>query len=176
MRSRAQLSLWILIGSLPFLAAGAGASDKETDDGIDVFFRNVNVTDLSDQALETYIDTDPGESKLLDRAFPGAPPQIPHSVEGMYPITLGSNDCIDCHGPDNVTSKEDRPIPKSHFSRPVMGKGGKGEPMAWVVKGYEDTDDVAGARYDCRMCHTPQATNVDTPASDFVRVKGKQPQ
>jgi len=171
MRRRAQPGLWILIGALPFLAVGAGASDKEIDDGIDVYFRVVNLEDLSDQLLETYIETDPGESKVLDRDFPDAPPQIPHTVGGMYPIGLGSNECIDCHHPDNVAGEEDRPIPKSHFSRPVMGTTGKGEAMAWVVKSYEDTKDVAGARYDCSMCHTPQATNVDTPASDFVRVE-----
>jgi nitrate reductase cytochrome c-type subunit len=173
MRRRAQPSLWIVIFLLPLLAAGASASDKEVDDGIDVYFRDVDLMALSDQDLEKYSSAEAGESKRLGRAFPDAPPQIPHAVEGMYPIGLESNECIDCHHPDNVTGKEDLPLPKSHFSRPVMGKTGQGEAMAWVVKRYEYAKDVVGSRYDCSMCHTPQATNVDTPASSFVRVERK---
>ena len=171
MRRRAQLGSWLVVLVLPFLAAGAGATDAEVDDGIDVYFREVELTALSDQALEKYPDVEAGESQLLERAFPGAPPQIPHSLEDMLPITLDDNECIECHHPDNVASKEDSPLPKSHFSRAVMGAGGKGESMVWVVKGYEDAKDVVGSRYNCNMCHTPQATNVNTPKSDFIRLK-----
>jgi cytochrome c-type protein NapB len=156
---------------LPFFAAGAGATDAEVDDGIDVYFRDVELTALSDQALEKYPDVEAGESQLLERSFPDAPPQISHTVEDMLPITLDDNECIECHHPDNVAGKEDSPLPKSHFSRAVMGAGGKGESMVWVVKGYEDATDVAGSRYNCSMCHTPLATNVDTPKSDFIRLK-----
>lgn len=173
MRRRAQPSLWIAIGASAFLAAAAGASDGEVDDGIDVYFRNSNLTDLSEQQLETYPATDAGDAKPLGRAFPDAPPQIPHSVEGMYPIGIDSNDCLDCHDPASATGKGDVPIPKSHFTEPVIGKGAKGQPMATVVEGYKTTKKLAGSRYECNMCHTPQATNVDTPASDFVRVERK---
>jgi nitrate reductase cytochrome c-type subunit len=48
-----------------------------------------------------------------------------------------------------------------------MGKGAAHEPMVWVVKDYQQIQDVAGARYNCNMCHTPQATNVSTPKNDF---------
>ena len=52
-----------------------------------------------------------------------------------------------------------------------MTRGKKGEPMVWVVKSYETAKDVVGNRYNCSMCHTPQATNVKTPKNRFVRVK-----
>jgi nitrate reductase cytochrome c-type subunit len=171
MRRRPPLSSWLVVLALPFFALVSGANEKEADDGIDVYFRDVNLTALSDQALETYPDVEAGESLLLDRSFPDAPPQIPHAVADMLPITLADNECIECHHPDNVTGKEDAPLPKSHFSRAVMGGGGKGDPMAWVVKSYEDAKDVAGTRYNCDMCHTPQATNVDTPKSTFIRLE-----
>jgi cytochrome c-type protein NapB len=171
MRRRAQLSSWFVIFALPFFAAGAGANDKEVDDGIDVYFRDVALTALSNQALEKYPDTEAGESMLFDRSFPDAPPQISHTVVDMFPITWDDNQCLECHHPDNVAGDADSPLPKSHFSRAVMGKGRKGEAMVWVVKGYEEAKEVAGNRYDCSMCHTPQATNVDTPASDFIRLK-----
>jgi cytochrome c-type protein NapB len=156
---------------LPFFALGASANEKEVDDGIDVYFRDVELTALSDQGLEKYTDTEAGESRLFDRSFPDAPPQISHTVEDMFPITWDDNQCLECHHPDNVASEADSPLPRSHFSRAVMGKGPKGKSMVWVVKGYEQAKDVAGNRYDCSMCHTPQATNVDTPKSDFIPLK-----
>jgi cytochrome c-type protein NapB len=117
---------------------------------------------MSRQALEEYSEADPGDAGRLDRAFEGAPPQILHSVDGMLPITLGSNDCLDCHHPESAASEEDAPLPESHFQTPVMAKGQPGEPMAWRVQGYKKGDDVAGARFNCVMCHTPQAKNVQT--------------
>jgi cytochrome c-type protein NapB len=176
MRRRAQPSSWLVIGLLPFLAAGVSASEKEVDDGVDMYFREAALVELSDQDLEVYPETEAGESKRIERAFPDAPPQIPHTVVDMLPITADDNECIECHHPDNAVSKSDLPLPKSHFSRAVMGSGGKGDSMVWVVKGYEDAKDVVGSRYNCTMCHTPQATNVDTPDTNFVRLKRKQEQ
>jgi nitrate reductase cytochrome c-type subunit len=177
MRSATRRRSWLgTLFLLPLLVGGAGGGEKapEVDDGIDVYFRDADLGALADQDLEKYIETDAGESTPLDRAFPDAPPQIPHTVEDMLPITAGSNDCLDCHHPDNVTDEEERPIPKSHFRRAVMAKGKKGEAMAWVVRGYEKTEDVVGARYDCSMCHAAQATNVRTPRTDFVAVKAAE--
>jgi cytochrome c-type protein NapB len=176
MRREVRLVFWLATALLAFFAAGAVAiaGDKEVDDGVDLYFREVSLTALSDQALEEYVSSETGESELFDRAFPDAPPQIPHTLEDMLPITLNSNECIDCHHPDNVASKEDLPLPKSHFSRAVMGAGSKGEAQAWMVKGYEETKEIGGNRYNCSMCHTPQASNVDTPGSTFVRVERKE--
>ena len=176
MRRRAQLSSWLVIGLLPFLAAGATASEKEADDGLDIYFRDASLMALSDQAQESYPESEAGESKRIERAFPDAPPQIPHTLVDMLPITAGDNECVECHHPDNVASEADLPLPKSHFSRAVMGAGGKGDPMVWVVRGYEDSGDVAGSRYNCTICHTQQATNVDTPRSKFINLKRKPKQ
>ena len=89
----------------------------------------------------------------------------------MLPITLDDNQCLNCHHPEEVSSEEESPIPDTHFERPVMREGKKGEPMVWVVKKYERADDVIGARYNCVQCHTPQAVNVKTPKSLFVYEK-----
>ena len=174
MRRRAQLSSWLVIGLLLFLAVGATASEKEADDGLDVYFRDASLMALSDQALESYLDSEAGESKLIERAFPDAPPQIPHTLVDMLPITANDNECVECHHPDNVGSEADLPLPKSHFSRAVMGSGGKGDSQVWVVKGYEDVKEVVGGRYNCTICHTPLATNVDTPDTRFITLKRKQ--
>ncbi|MHC4934034.1 MAG: nitrate reductase cytochrome c-type subunit [Planctomycetota bacterium] len=148
---------------LSLVAAAPGQQDApEVDDGLDVYFRGADLMAMSPQALEKYATSEPGESDRLDRAFEGAPPQIPHAVEDALPITLDSNDCLDCHDPENATSKEEAPLPESHFQVPVMGEGQPGEPMAWKVQGYEKSDQVAGARFLCTTCHAPQATNVTT--------------
>jgi cytochrome c-type protein NapB len=162
---------------LPLFAVGASADEKqaEIDEGIDIYFRDADLGALSDQALAKYIDTEAGESERIERSFPDAPPQIPHSVEDMLPITGDDNECIECHHPDNVASKEDLPSPKSHFQRVVMAKGKRDQGMVWVVQGYEKAEDVVGVRYNCVMCHTPQATNVKTPRSVFVTVKPPEP-
>jgi cytochrome c-type protein NapB len=171
MRKDAKPTLWILVLLAPVFTLGADAPEKEVDDGIDVYFRDVDLSALSAQDLEVYMGEDPGESTLLDRAFPDAPPQISHTVEDMLPITRGSNDCMDCHHPDQATDEDDLPLPDSHFERPVMTSGEKGEAMAWKVKGYQKGSDVAGTRFNCTMCHAPQATNVKTPKSSFARTK-----
>jgi cytochrome c-type protein NapB len=174
MRRRTPRRFWL--GSLflvPFLAAGAAAGGEpaEVDDGIDVYFRDADLGALAGQDLAKYIETEAGESVTLERSFPDAPPQIPHSVEDMLPITGTDNECLECHHPDNVASVDDRPVPKSHFQRAVMAKGKPGQGMVSVVQGYEKAEDVVGVRYNCDMCHTPQATNVRTPKTDFVTVK-----
>jgi len=122
---------------------------------------------MSSQALAEYGDADPGEAGTLPRAFETAPPQILHSVEDMLPITSGSNDCLDCHHPDNTSGEEDAPIPESHFQEAMMAVGQPGEAMVWKVQGYKKGGDVAGTRFNCTMCHTPQAMNVRTPDSLF---------
>jgi cytochrome c-type protein NapB len=171
MRRRALRRYWLVIGLLPLFAAPVSAGEKEVDDGMDIYFRDVELMSISDQAQEEYPESEAGESKRIDRAFPDAPPQIPHTVVDMLPITSDDNECIECHHPDNAVSKSDLPLPKSHFSRAVMGSGAKGDQMVWVVKGYEDVKDVVGTRYNCTMCHTAQATNVDTPDTSFVTLK-----
>ena len=174
MRRKMRLESWFaaLLLAAP-LAAGATAEkvSSEPDDGLDVYFRDSDLGALSAQDVETYPAEEAGESQRLGRAFPDAPPQIPHSVEDMLPITAGDNECINCHHPDNAASEADAPIPKSHFQRAVMREGKKNEAMAWTVEKYVDAGDLAGTRYHCTMCHTPQATNVKTPASEFVTLK-----
>lgn len=174
MRRRMRRNPWLAALLLVAPLAAGAASEKarpEADDGMDVYFRDSDLSALSVQDVETYTADEAGESQRLGRAFPDAPPQIPHSVEDMLPITASDNECINCHHPDNAASEADAPTPKSHFQRAVMREGKKNEAMAWKVEKYVDAGDLAGTRYDCTMCHTPQATDVKTPASGFVTLK-----
>ncbi len=116
----------------------------------------------------------PGSGVRYERAFVNAPPMIPHSVEGLLPITKANNACLSCHMPEVAAAAKATPIPPSHFVnfRPdTEMKDGK------VIKegkelGAANTSDVVIAkakklntlyqgRYNCSQCHAPQA-NIDT--------------
>ncbi len=90
----------------------------------------------------------PGQNQLLPRAYPGAPPQIPHDTGDFMPITADNNACLACHNqPDKWGQKREAaqptPIPPSHYTdlRNAPGKV---------------TDHLMGARYSCNQCHVPQ--------------------
>jgi cytochrome c-type protein NapB len=178
MRHGTRLDWWLIGLVVPLLLLGASgaAPEKEVQDGVDLYFRDSSLEALAVQELAKYRETDPGDSKRFKRSFPDAPPQIPHTVEDMLPITADDNECLECHHPDNTMGEEDLPVPKTHFQRAVMGKGKKGEPMVYVVKGYEEAKDVVGSRYNCTMCHTPQAENARVISNTFKRIKGKPTQ
>jgi len=117
----------------------------------------------------------PGASKKIKRAYQDAPPMIPHSVEGLLPITKNNNACLGCHMPDVAASMGATPIPVSHFTnfRPkteVVGdeilKNGKvikntsSEKLANVsIKVDKNEQKLYPGRYNCSQCHAPQATN-----------------
>jgi len=85
----------------------------------------------------------PGKVKPFKKSFSDAPPMIPHSVEGMVPITRNSNMCLNCHMPQAAKSMGVTAIPASHF-----------------VDNFESgkkTAKLAGSRYNCTLCHAPQA-------------------
>ncbi|AZV46253.1 nitrate reductase [Nautilia sp. PV-1] len=85
----------------------------------------------------------PGKVKTYKTSFVTAPPMIPHSVKGMVPITVGNNMCLNCHLPSNAKAMGVTPMPADHFVDNFAGD--KKEPK------------VAGSRYFCTTCHTPQA-------------------
>ncbi len=165
-----------VMASFLLLAASAESPPQhEVDDGIDLGFREVEILSTAPQAQETYPDSAAGESKKLERAYPGAPPQIPHEVESMLPITRETNDCLDCHLPENAKDKKDVPTPKSHFQRPIIAEGKPGEAMATVVKGYKAQKELLGTRYNCDMCHVPQAADVKSLPTTFRREVSTKP-
>ncbi len=122
-----------------------------------------------------YTTVAPGSAKRFDRAYENAPPMIPHSVDGLLPITKGNNACLGCHLPDVAKSMGATPIPPSHFTnfRPttVMKngqevKGGKVVGLKAGDLGNVGDIKIAKAkklnhlyqgRFNCTQCHAPQA-------------------
>jgi len=121
----------------------------------------------------------PGSGVRYERAFVNAPPMIPHSVEGLLPITKANNACLSCHMPEVAAAAKATPIPASHFTnfRPTTvmkdGQEVKGGKVVGLAKGdISNTSDIKLAkakklnhlyqgRYNCSQCHAPQA-NIDT--------------
>jgi len=110
----------------------------------------------------------PGQAKKFGRAYENAPPQIPHSIEGMFPITLKNNACLSCHMPDVAKQVGATPLPPSHFM----------DFYHWP-KGYAPKlSDIDKARWNCLLCHRPQAKvkpvvrNLFKP--DFRRPEAKE--
>jgi len=133
----------------------------------------------------------PGTSKKIERSYVNAPPLIPHSVEGLLPITAASNQCLGCHMPDVAKSVNATPIPESHFTdfRPKTTLDKKGH-MVKDGKVVNNTSDVKiakfrkmkklnPARYNCSQCHVPQANikplveNTFKPDFSDPALKGK---
>ncbi|RXJ94414.1 nitrate reductase [Malaciobacter molluscorum] len=127
-------------------------------------------TEKSTVASKTmYKQTPPGTGEKFERSYENAPPMIPHSVEGMLPITINNNMCTTCHLPGIAESMNATPIPKTHFTnyRPDTKLDKKGEIVkdGKVVENTTDVtlakekklDTLSGARFNCSQCHAPQS-------------------
>ena len=115
-----------------------------------------------------YTKAAPGTSKRFERSYENAPPLIPHSVEGLLPITRTKNACLGCHMPNVAKSMGATPIPESHFAsfRPKTKVGKNGELIKEGKRVKNTTDikvvvhkqkDLHKGRFNCSQCHVPQA-------------------
>ncbi len=125
--------------------AQQGASTVQTLRGADAA--------TTDQApLERpYTGKSPGSQKPVARTFSTQPPVIPHSIEGFDQVTLQSNPCLSCHGPENYMNVKAPKIADSHL------KGSDGKVLS----------EVSAARYQCTACHVPQADAKPLIANTF---------
>ncbi len=126
-----------------FLAAGAWAAETKRVSDRDLGLNKSDVKGVPVPKTYAYAAKDPGDSKVLPRMFPDAPPVIPHSVEGMLPVTKADNGCVTCHAVDKPEPGGPVPIPASHYldlrNAPSVKRA-----------------EIAGSRYVCTACHVPQ--------------------
>jgi len=143
------LTCALLTLSLQVGAAGKGLTEEQ----MGLSKTSVNVD--PDPATFEYRQADPSTSGVLPRAFSGAPPQVPHNLDGLIPITRDSNICVSCHQqPDKVGKKKV-----------------KGEPTPLPATHYTDVKNNAlhMVRYNCTQCHTPQANVSPLVGNTFKR-------
>lgn len=96
-------------------------------------------------------ESEPGEEPALPRAYPGAPPVVPHGVDAFLPITRTENYCLECHMVEEKIEGETTPIPPSHYVDLRNEPGHEG-------------NSVTGARWNCTACHASR-----TDAEPLVR-------
>jgi len=151
-------------------------------------------TDLYSEKTETapvktdYTRPAPGASTKFERAYVNAPPMIPHSVEGLLPITKNNNQCIGCHMPESAKAMGATPIPVSHFTnyRPTtiykdgeLVKEGKtvgrnaelGNVGDIKIAKAKVSDKLYQGRFNCSQCHAPQS-NTDTVVGNTFESDG----
>lgn len=68
------------------------------------------------------------------QAAESAPTPIPHSVDGLLPITKDRNACVACHKKAGPTMQYAGSVPASH---------------------YDKDGNLQKFRYDCSFCHVP---------------------
>lgn len=124
-------------------------------------------------AKTQYSDKAPGTSTKIERAFQDAPPMIPHSVEGLLPITTANNSCVGCHMPEVAPAMKSTPIPKSHFVNFRPKHNFDGKQFTKVVDNQKNEVAISEAstklsmsRFSCTQCHAPQSSG-DAPANTF---------
>jgi cytochrome c-type protein NapB len=130
----------------------------------------------------------PGAAPRFERAYVNAPPMIPHSVEGLLPITAKNNQCLNCHMPDKAKAVGATPIPPTHFTnyRPdtvykngelikegktVGPKGQLGNVGDIKLAKAKKLNHLYQGRFNCSQCHAPQA-NVKTAVANTFKPDG----
>lgn len=124
----------------------------------------------------------PGSSTRFERAYKDAPPMIPHSVEGLLPITKMNNQCLGCHLPEIAPSVGSTPIPPTHFKnyrpRTALNDGyvvKEGQVLGYDIQNTSDiktvkakqTDTIYQGRFNCTQCHAPQSKMKSAVANTF---------
>lgn len=176
-----------------YVDLNAEASDKKRIESEDLGNRNsisekamgLRKTDLYSEETThgdkaDYDRPAPGSSTKFERAFKDAPPMIPHSVEGLLPITKMNNQCLGCHLPEVAPSVGSTPIPATHFTnyRPethmedgkVLKEGtalSESNTADVKIAKTRKTDTLYQGRFNCTQCHAPQSKMKTSVANTF---------
>ena len=161
-KMKKNLFLSLIAGSLIFISCSTETTKKDISEE-ELGYRKTNIynEDASLDQLPENTSTLPGSAENIRRAFENAPPLIPHSVNGFYPIKLKANLCISCHMPEMADSLGATSMPRSHFTnyRPKHdfkdGKFKRSSTKNVMVSKYLGKEMYLG-RYNCSQCHVPQ--------------------
>ncbi len=170
MKKMSKIALGVITVGI-FVVGCATTNDSVSDASLSLRKSNVQTENGIKLHKVKYAEAAPGEAKMIERSYDNAPPLIPHSVEGLIPITRKNNSCLGCHMPEVAASVHATPIPKSHFMnfRPteVIAKNGKlikkGDVVARPNDGSNEVfatpthGKLYAGRYNCTQCHVPQS-------------------
>ncbi len=154
----------ISAGLAALLLAGCNTPKEVADTEIGI--RNIDLQDENgvQNPLFTALGGNPGENKVYERSFENAPPFIPHSLDGLEPITMDNNSCLSCHTPETAPALGTLSVPSSHLTDLRINKDLGGA--------------VSQSRFNCTQCHValtdaPPVLNNNFKA-DFRQKNGNQ--
>ena len=158
-----------LIVSMIVLLVGGCAGSKRSEDTTaaapqpeptaapisddELSYRNDPLAEAASTPEVSFAAADPGDSELFGRSFENAPPMIPHAVEDLLPITTEDNECLGCHLPEEAADVGATSVPASHL---------------YDIRRGESLTGIAGANYNCTLCHAPQATAPELVPNNFT--------
>lgn len=115
-----------------------------TDDDMGIRKGPLSTEEQVVPARGEYTKAEAGSAKNIERSFENSPPLIPHDIEGMAPITMARNQCVECHMPDVAKQVRATPVPRSHLMKLAEGKD---------LRGKLDNE-----RFQCTSCHVRQSS------------------
>ncbi len=142
---------------------------KKVVDEVELGLRKSGLKGATDMPVVTYDRPAPGAAPKFERSYVNAPPLIPHSLQGLVPITAKSNQCLGCHMPNVAKGVGATPIPESHFTdfRPSTKLDKKGDIVKdgkvvanatdITIAKFKKLKKLNPARFNCTQCHVPQA-------------------
>ena len=128
------------------------AANQRPNSDRDLTLGKTTLVDPQLPAPFIFTDESPGDSTLLPRSYDGAPPLVPHSLDGLVPIAREENLCLFCHAIGSTDPGDPPQVPRSHF-------------IDWRVAPDVVRDTVAGARWTCTTCHVRQS-DAPTPVGN----------
>jgi len=147
-----------------FVALFVGCNHNKKNEFIDedklgIIDANVSSEETNLKTMAEYGDAKPGTAQKIDRAFENAPPLIPHTTSGFFPIKMDNNICLSCHMPDKIEASGAIALPATHFTdlRPKMVE------IDGVLQ-FENENTIHiqelnapnHAYFNCSQCHVPQ--------------------
>lgn len=146
------------------ISVSCGRQRQENDlideDKLGIIDADVNSDETNFKQKATYSEDIPGKAEKFARSFENAPPLIPHTTVGFFPIQFKKNICLSCHMPEKVAETGAVKIPETHFSslRPQLE-------MKDGVYSFSDdesmvlthSDSLNNSFFNCNQCHVPQA-------------------
>lgn len=137
------LLITTLLTSIGIVGCQTGGPVDETSVGIG----DDGVFGTPSPSTFDYPTTKTGESDRIAKSYHTAPPMVPHTVDKYLPITMETNECMECHDKPKIMDREY--VKGKKLSMSISHYGGFG--------GTGDKGEVSGSHYTCSQCHAPMS-------------------
>lgn len=156
------ISILFLIFAFISCTSNKSNNDLIDEDKLGIIDADVKSEETNFKEKAKYNVVIPGSGAKVERAFENAPPLIPHTTQGFFPIKIDQNICLSCHMPEEAKTTGAISLPETHFMdlrpQPVEENG------EYTIKGNETLivkhkEKLNNSYFNCSQCHVP-LTNV----------------